>query len=292
MRDFFLDELAVGNGGDVVGGRPVLGCVLLSEIELSGLERLQRDSRIAVVVDVDLVEVVATLVHRQILCPVVPGPLVGDGSPRIDLFDPVGPAAQRELQRGLVEFPLCPPGLGQDGQLTDDQRQLPVLSALEAEFDPVRPEDLDLADTAEIGAVERVALGLQRLHRERDIFGSQWTPVVESGLRAQVEDHPTAVLRNFHALGNQSVAGEGFVIAAVCQRVEDQPQAAGLATLEDIRIEAVKTAHARQAHIAAFGRVRFGVVEMREIRGIFQVAVHGQTVRGIHGNGVGSQRQA
>ncbi|MNV09083.1 hypothetical protein D3C71_995690 [compost metagenome] len=76
VGDLFLDQAAFGNRRDVVGVGPVLCGHFQPVIELSGLQRFERDGVVAVVIGGHRVEVVEATVDRQVLAPVILDPLV------------------------------------------------------------------------------------------------------------------------------------------------------------------------------------------------------------------------
>src|SRR5690606_7342303 len=102
---------------------------------MAGLEGLQRDGIVPVVVEDHPVEVVEAAIDRKILAPVVLDTCIADRATRLDLFDAIRPAAQRWYQAARGELALAPPVLWKHRQLAKDQRQFPVAGMLEVEAD-------------------------------------------------------------------------------------------------------------------------------------------------------------
>ena len=164
--------------------------------------------------------------------------------------------------------------LGQDRHLAGDQRQLPVHLAVEGELDLAVADLLGLDDVGVVGAVERVALGLEGLEGPDHVLDRDRRAVLPARLGPQREDHPGAILRHLDALGDQAVFRERLVQVADRQGVEQQSEAGGIVALEDELVEIVEGADRRQGQRAAFGRVRVSVVEMGEVGAVFELAVH------------------
>src|SRR3990167_1277424 len=141
--DLFLDQLAIGHGGAVVGGGPVFRTGFQPIVELPGLQGFEGHGVVAVVVELHGVEVVETAVDRQVLAPPVLDPLIANRAPGFDFGNLVGAAAQRNLQIALAEVAFGPPVLGQYRQLSENQRQFAVAGMLEDKAYPARAFDFD-----------------------------------------------------------------------------------------------------------------------------------------------------
>ncbi len=226
-------------------------------------------------VDADAAEIVAALVDGQILAPIIRDQLVGDRAAGIDGDHLIGPAAERRLHRGLLELVALVIFPRQHGQLADDERQLAVVARREGELDLVRVERLRLHHALVVDAVARMALALQRVEGPHDVVRRERTAVVEARLGPQVEDHPSAIHRHLDLLREQTVFGEGLVLALHRQRIEEPADAGCRDALEDEAVEAVEGAERALMHLAALGRVGVGVVEMGEAGRVFRVAMHG-----------------
>ena len=295
MGDFPLHHQPLALGREIIGGRPFLGAVLLAEIIGAGLEGLDGDGGVAVVVEADAVVIMAALVDPQILAPVVRHPLVGDGAAGLEAGHLVGAAAGDRLQRRALEFPRVF-RVGeimhrQHRHLPDDQRQFHVYRVAEAEFHLVRSQRLGLLHIGVIGAVERGALGFQRVEGPDHIRRRDRLAVMEAGLGAQREGNPFAVGGHFDALGQQSGFGEGLVIAASQQRIEGEAEAGGGNAAQDEGVQAVEGADGGQDDLAALRGVRVRIVEMPEIRRIFGFAMQDDRVACRHLLRGGRQRQ-
>src|SRR5262245_54566008 len=121
LEKFLEDDALVLDGGELVGGRPVLGAVLRAPVDVIGLEGLDGDRGVAEILVAQFVEVVAPDIDVEILRPVVLHALVDDGAPRHEFLDAVGAIAQRRLERGSADIALLarrvapfPPMLRQD----------------------------------------------------------------------------------------------------------------------------------------------------------------------------------
>ena len=121
--DQLLDHPAVGDVRNVVGRAPFLRVVLAAEVELAGLERLDRDGGVAVAVVSNDVDVVLSSIDREIAAPVVGHPFEGDRTAGFDRRDSVGTASEQGIEDGGLEVAPFPPVLRQDADLPDDQRR-------------------------------------------------------------------------------------------------------------------------------------------------------------------------
>jgi len=70
---------------------------------------------IAVIIVTDALEIIAARIERQLLAPPVFHLYIGDAVAGIEAFDLIRPAAERLLQRGLLEFFLIQSCLGITG---------------------------------------------------------------------------------------------------------------------------------------------------------------------------------
>ncbi|MCY1536026.1 hypothetical protein D9M68_714630 [compost metagenome] len=111
--DLFLDQLATGHGGAVVGSGPVFRAAFQPVVELPGFQGFEGHGVVAVVIDPHAVEVVEAAVDRQILAPPVLDPFIANRASGFDFGNLVGAAAQRNLQIALAEVAFGPPVLGQ-----------------------------------------------------------------------------------------------------------------------------------------------------------------------------------
>src|SRR3546814_20578219 len=88
----------------VVGRGPGLRGVLHPEVVSAGLEGLERDRGVAVVLVMHGIEVEEADPRRMVLRPIVLDALVGDRAVRLEGLDAVGAAAPRRLQERLSEI--------------------------------------------------------------------------------------------------------------------------------------------------------------------------------------------
>ena len=278
--DLVVDQLpdhpAVRDVREVVGGAPFLRVVLAAEVELAGLERLDRDGGVAVVVVANDVDVVLSAVDREVAAPVVGHALQRDGPAGLDRRDAVGTAAQRRLEGGRFEVAPLPPVLRQDVDLPDDERQLAVHGVAEGEPDGARSRLRDAGDVRVIVAIERVPLRPQGLGGPDHVFHRHRTAVVPARLLAQRERHPRPVRRHVDGFHQQPVLGERLVQGARQQVVVDQPRARGGVPLEDEGVEVVEGPERGEPELAPTGSVRVGVVEVLELRTVLDVVEHRQ----------------
>ena len=110
-RDRLLLDEALLQRIEIVLGRPGRGPVLNPTIEFSGLEILKRRRAVAVIRELEGVEIVLAAHHRQILGPVVGHALVSDLAARIDGLDLVRAVAERRLDGRLTKVALFTAGV-------------------------------------------------------------------------------------------------------------------------------------------------------------------------------------
>ena len=278
VGNLVLLERAVAHRRDVVRGGPILRRRFQTQVVRAGLQRLERDGHVAVVVEAQRVEVVAPAVHRQILAPIVGDALVRAPAAGLELIDLVGCAAERRIERRVFEVALLPIVLGQHRQLAEDERQLAVLTWFEAELDGTVADLLYLVDAGVVGTEDRRSLRAQGVEGPHHVLDRDRLAVVPARLRAQGEDHPRTILRRLDALGEQAVLAERLVGRRRQQRIVDlRASDVGIA-LDDERIEAVEGAQTVTTQHPALRRVGVGVVEMGEVGPVLEIAVHGDAV--------------
>ncbi|GIT47400.1 MAG: hypothetical protein Ct9H300mP13_1960 [Gammaproteobacteria bacterium] len=78
------------------------------------------------VVGTDQVKIIESALDCQIMAPVASYTFLLDIAPCLEAFDAVRPAAKRWVQRRAGKVRALPVMVRQDGQLSNDQRQLPV----------------------------------------------------------------------------------------------------------------------------------------------------------------------
>ena len=105
-REFLEDDALVRDGGEIVGGGPVLGAVFIAPVDAVHLERFDGDGRVAEIFEAQLVEVVAADVDVEAFAPMVLDALVDDVATGRELLDAIGAAAERRLERGFADVAL------------------------------------------------------------------------------------------------------------------------------------------------------------------------------------------
>ena len=90
-----FDDTSIANCGKIVGRSPILGTAFDTPVDVMGLECFDSDRGVAEILELQLIEIVLPDVHVKVLAPVVLDSLVDDAAPSHELFDPVGPAAER-----------------------------------------------------------------------------------------------------------------------------------------------------------------------------------------------------
>ena len=292
MRDFRADHIAAQNRGEAIVVQPVLRLVLDVEVELAGLEGFEGDAVVPVEVHHDPVEIVFAAVHRQFFAPPALHAFEHQAAPGIDLDDAVGAAAQRRGEGGGAEVAILPVMLRQHRKLAQAQDQQRVAGAPQDETHPVGGEDIDPLHLLQVGAVHRVPLLDQGAIGKGHVAGGDRPAVVEACFRPQVEYHPAAVFRVFHALRDQAIAGGWFVAGRVVQAgahhqrfvqlvdavLEEIAGADRAGAFQGVGVERVEAARGHQAQGAAFGGVGIGPVEVLEIGRILERAELGITM--------------
>ena len=271
-------------GGKVIRRGPAVGAELVAMVVLAGLERLERDAGVAVVVVTDLVEIVVAGADRQVLAPVVGIAPIDDAAPGVDLGDDVGAGAHRRLQRSLGEVAVLPVVLRQDRQeAADQQRQLPVRAVGEDELDRTLAQVRDLHHLLVGGARVGPAMGAYGLQAEDDVVHGHRRAVGEARLGPERERHPGAVLGHLDRLGEQAIQGEGLVPDPLQQGLGVEVGAGGGRALDDVAVQGIERTDDGQAQGAALGRVGIDVVQVAEVGRVFGLAVHGDAVLGLGG---------
>ncbi len=122
------------------------------------------------------------------------------------------------------------------------------------------------------------AMIAQQRVREDHILDRDRHAVGELRLGAQRELDEAAVRGRLHALGNQPVEAEGFVIGAGEQALIDIfAHALRRRALDDQRIETVEGALHGEDDASALGSVRIGVRKVSKAFGLARLPMHGQS---------------
>ncbi|ESS39765.1 hypothetical protein P355_3479 [Burkholderia cenocepacia KC-01] len=281
LAEFALDELAAVETLADVAPRPVARDVLDEHVVFAGLERLEPRDAVAVQLVHDPLEVVGADPYRQVGAPVRGVAPVGDRAAVVVALDHVRAAADRLLERKLVErdaraVRAQSPLARKHGHAAGDQRQFAV-RATELEAHGRRIDDHGLRDFREIRAeLRRGLLALQRVERKLDVVGRDAIAVREAGARIQVERDRTAVRGDVDVVGQQPVGGRRFVGTAGREALEQHVDAGRGVAAHRERIELVErrqSARIREHERAALRRVGVHVVEMLEARRILRLAV-------------------
>ena len=122
-QDVALDA-AVLEGREIVARRPGARGELLAEQIVLGGEADEGDLAVAVIFVAHRVEIALPDRHRQTGAPPVLHPLELDEMPDVEAADLVGAAAERNIERRLIERLLRIIGLGEDRQPGDKQRHV------------------------------------------------------------------------------------------------------------------------------------------------------------------------
>ncbi|WP_175015988.1 hypothetical protein [Burkholderia lata] len=281
LAKFALDELAAVETLADVAARPVTRDVLDEHVVFAGLERLEPRDAVAVQLVHDPREVVGAHPHRQVGAPVRRVAPVSDRPAVVVTLDQVRAAADRLLERELVErdaraVRAQPPLAREHRHAAGDQRQFAVRAAeLEAHGSGI--DDHGLLELREIRAeLRRGLLALQRVERELDVVGGDAIAVREARARIQVERDRTAIRRDVDVVGKQSVRGRRLVRAAGREALEQHVDARRGVAAHRERVELVERrqpVRVREHERAALRRVGVDVVEMLEARRIFRLAV-------------------
>src|SRR5690606_19319975 len=106
VGDRLLDDAAFPQCWAVVSGGPVLGGVLKVVIELAGLEGLQCYRHVAVIVEIDRVEIILATADWQVRSPPVLDPCIAYRAPGGKVDNLVRATAQWWLEAGAAEVAL------------------------------------------------------------------------------------------------------------------------------------------------------------------------------------------
>ena len=140
-----------------------------------------------------------------------------------------------------------------------------------------------------------MAVFLQRIESEHNVFCSERCAITKACLGPQKKRHRHLVVSEFSRLGHKAVNGVGLVVAADHQRVEQKADPFGGVAAQDEAIEMVEGVdracrHGRQA--ATLGGIRVHIVEMLELSRIFKLTECRQTVTALCGVGLSHTHRA
>ena len=103
-----LDNDAVGDLRNVVGGSPFLGVIFEAKIVFTSLECLDRHFGVAVIIVADRIYIITTDVYRQIARPIIVDADQRDRTAGLQFGDAVGAATERRLEGRRLEIAGLP----------------------------------------------------------------------------------------------------------------------------------------------------------------------------------------
>lgn len=174
--------------------------------------------------------------------------------------------------------------LRQDRHQSEDQREFAIVRAGKVETHGAFVDDFRLRHLGIIGAEIRPAFVTQKLPREHHVLRRHRIAVGKSGARVDPEGDSATRVVGLHALRQQSVERERFVVAA-CQQTFDHVAADALCrqSLDDEGVETVEGAEHTLDQPTALGGRRVGIANVIEALGQGGVAVHGDGMAGLGG---------
>ena len=198
VGNFSANDVAAHHRRKLVAIGPVLRLVLDEEVELADLEGFEGHHAIAIELDRDSVEIVFTLIGRQLGAPPVPHSLEDYLPARLHMRDAVGAAAQWGFEGGRAEVSILPVVLWQHRQFAETHDQQRIFRLLEYETNAMSVEDVDPLHPLQVGAVLGVPILYQGAIGEGDVIGGNRLTVMKAGFLAQVENHPAVVIAVLH----------------------------------------------------------------------------------------------
>ena len=282
MGEGGFDHITALHGGEVILRRPAFGVEFAQGGNLSGLERLEQHIRVAIKVELYLVDVMGAFAKRYILAPVVRVARQGDLFAGFIVSYHIGAGAQRYLrQRGVGEIAALPLRLAQDRAHPCQQCQLSVVG-VEHHLNAARTGLGDAVDLGIKPVVARVPLSAEHVVAKDHIFGGDRTAIGETRVRSQGEFDPGPVLRDLNRFGQKPVKRERFIPRTAHQAfMGKERQLPRRGALAHEGIEAVKPAGVAQNDRAALGCVRVGIGQRHKIRWESRVPIHRYTMCGL-----------
>ncbi len=284
----------------VVAGRPGLRGVFVVEGQGAVLEGFESDRALAEILVAIAVEIVLADIHRQVAAPVIRDALELDEAALLETADAIGAGAERRLESRGLEVAALPPGGGENRHAADDEMQVAAAPRREGYAHDVVGLRLGGLELGEDGAEIGMALRLQDRQREGDVLRRQPRTVVKARLGTEQEAVGQLVGRDPHRPRDEAVLGIRLVGGAGHQAVEGHRHAGGAVALEGVDVERVEGVEILVAEGlldlddegAALRRLRVDVVEMPEVRRVFEVAEARQAVAlGFSGEGGADARQ-
>ena len=117
-------DAAILERREIVARRPGARGELLAEQIVLRREAFEADVAVAIIFEAHDVEIVLPACNRQIGAPPVVDAIVFDVAPDLETADLVGAAAERDIQRRLIERLLGVIGAGKDRHAGDEQRHV------------------------------------------------------------------------------------------------------------------------------------------------------------------------
>ena len=279
LDDVALDAPIAERRKIVARGPDAGGEFLAEKVALAG-EAFEGDVAIAVKLVAHDIEIVVPARDRQVGAPPVLDPLVFDVAAGLEAPDLVGAAAERHVERGLVERAARIVGTREYRQRCHEQRHVAPTVGHEAHDHGGVIDSLSAGEVAQHLLSNRVPLLLEDFQREGNIVGGERAAVVELDARPHQETAGEPIRRYLHGARSQPVQGIGLVRSCRHQACEGELHALRAVALEDEaveRIESVEVLVERPARPdmgehAALRRIRVDVIEMLEVRGIFEIA--------------------
>src|SRR5690606_31809338 len=130
-----LENASVCDGLEAVALCPAAGIVLRAHVDDAGLEGFEQARRVAVEVDLDLVEIVATAIDRKILAPVVGISPEHEATSCVNPLDHIRATTDGRLEARALETLGRHVMLRQDRHEAQDQGDLAIATLLEGEAD-------------------------------------------------------------------------------------------------------------------------------------------------------------
>src|SRR5262249_37781125 len=273
-------DVPLADRREVVACRPSPRRKLFPEQIASGSEPLEGNFAIAVVFVAQDIEIVLPACHRQVGTPPVFHSLVLDMASGLETSDLIRAAAERHLQRRLIEWTLRVIVAGKNRQRRREQWDItcPVRREMRHHVRIISRFRADEVAQQLLG--DRVALLLEDLERERDIVGGERAAVVEGDVGAHQKTVGQPVRGYLHRTSGKAVEGIRLVIGARHQAREGELHALRAVAPED---EDVKRIEREKVLIegpggsdlgerAALGRIGVDVVEMLKVGRIFEIS--------------------
>src|SRR5262249_44241923 len=211
----------------IVGGGPVLGAVLHAPIHQIALEGLNRDRSVAEIFVSQLVEIIPANIDVDTFAPIAFDALVNNIVGGREFLDFIRAAAKRHFERSFLDAALFavlvgafPPVFRQNGELSDNLRQLAAASAVERERDITLASFFCLQDVA-IACTRLGTYFLERIEGENDVVRCYRLAVLPYCLGTKSKGDRRDILRKTHGFGEKPIRTGYFIERLHHQRVVD-----------------------------------------------------------------------